>query len=51
MNAADTADDALGFQNREGFAGALNVSELARRVLELRAVTAPTDDPGVHSEQ
>ncbi|MEW2161298.1 hypothetical protein AB0950_39890 [Streptomyces sp. NPDC007189] len=39
VNAADTADDALSFQNREGFAGALNVAELARRVLELRQVT------------
>ncbi|MEU6510988.1 DUF6415 family natural product biosynthesis protein [Streptomyces sp. NPDC046942] len=51
VNAAESADDALGFQNREGFAGALNVSELARRVIELQAATAPTNGPGAHSAQ
>ncbi|MGW2708093.1 DUF6415 family natural product biosynthesis protein [Streptomyces sp. NPDC001356] len=38
VTAVDRAEDALAFQNREGLAGALNVSELARRVIELRQV-------------
>lgn len=41
VNAVDRADYALGFQNQTGFAGALGVAELARRVLELeRAITS-----------
>ena len=39
VNAVDKADDALTFTQNEGFAGALNVAELARRVIELRQVT------------
>ncbi|MFF4121806.1 DUF6415 family natural product biosynthesis protein [Streptomyces sp. NPDC001714] len=41
VNAVDRAEYALTFQNREGLAGALTVAELARRVIELRQVTAP----------
>lgn len=41
VNAVDRADDARAFQNRSGLAGALNVAELARTVIELRKVTAP----------
>lgn len=41
VNAVDRADDARAFQSRRGLAGALNVAELARTVIELRKVTAP----------
>ncbi|RRQ79417.1 hypothetical protein CQW39_09770 [Streptomyces griseofuscus] len=42
VTAVDRADDALTFQNREGLAGALNVAELARRVIELRQKVTPS---------
>ncbi|MGW2742392.1 DUF6415 family natural product biosynthesis protein [Streptomyces sp. NPDC001450] len=38
VNAADAADDALGFQLGDMMQAALQVSELARRVTELRRV-------------
>lgn len=40
VNAVDRAEDARAFQSREGLAGALNVAELARTLVELRKVTA-----------
>ena len=41
VNAADRADDTLAFQLSDMMQAALQVSELARRVVELRQVTAP----------
>ncbi|RPE47200.1 hypothetical protein EDD90_10653 [Streptomyces sp. Ag109_O5-1] len=41
VNAVDRADDACGFQLGTTLQAALQVSELARRVAELRQVTAP----------
>lgn len=40
VNAADAADDALAFPSDTGFAGALGVAELARRVIELEKAVA-----------